>query len=280
MSSLPLYFPQDFSLSQALLCANLVESAYDQYTQWQTQGKPRRPQDFTWQTPDMGGWRFSAPIWSILSELHFLNESEPFGFAARDPQGEVYLVFRGTESVQDWLDDLDADQQTYPWQPGLGSVHAGFLKLYRSLRDLALQAVDSLQPGGQLWSCGHSLGCALSSLAVLDLRERYPDLPLQHYNFASPRLAAPSFADSYNGLNVPTYRVVNDSDVVPEVPPGVTGGWLYQHIGLAVTFTASYASIEDNHSMADCYLYALENPNAPMRQGVTVAVPEVRVAVT
>lgn len=265
MSSLPLYFPQGFDLSRALHCAQLVNCAYDQYSQWHIQQRPRRPEDFTWQLPALPGWSFSAPIWSVLSELHFLNESEPFGFAARDPQGEVYLVFRGTDTVQDWLDDLDADQRAYPWQAGLGNVHDGFLKLYASLRDQALQAVDTQQPNGLLWVCAHSLGGALSSLAVLDLRERWPDLPLQHYSFASPRLAAPAFAAYYNSLQVPTYRVVNDSDLVPQVPPGVTGRWQYQHLGLVVTFSASYASVADNHSLAGSYLYALQNPQAPMR---------------
>lgn len=265
MSSLPLYFPQGFALPQALVCARLVGAAYDQYGQWHSQDRPRRPQDFRWQPPQLEGWSFSAPIWSILSELYFLNESEPFGFAARDPQGETYLVFRGTDTVQDWLDDLDADQRSYPWQSGVGQVHDGFLKLYASLRDLALQALDGLQPNGPLWACGHSLGCTLSSLAVLDLRERWPDLPLQHYNFASPRLAAPDFAAHYNALQVPTFRLVNDSDLVPQVPPGVTGDWLYQHLGLAVTFTASYAGVAADHSLSDCYLYALQHPEAPMR---------------
>lgn len=264
MSSLPLYFPSAFSLERALLCARLVDQAYAQYQQWLTQDKPRRPQDFHWTTPNMPGWRFSAPVWSILSELHFLNESEPFGFAAANDQGEAYLVLRGTESAQDWLDDLEAEQKAWPWQDGRGHVHDGFLRLYGSLRDLALAALDSLQPRGPLWSCGHSLGCALSSMAVLDLRERWPDQPLQHYNFASPRLAAPDFAAAYNALGVPTYRVVNDSDLVPEVPPGVVDGLLYQHLGLAVTFTASYASVAANHSLQGSYLYALEHPQAPM----------------
>lgn len=265
MSSLPLYFPQGFALNRALQCAQLVAAAYAQYDQWQAQDRPRRPHDFAWQPPALPGWRFSAPIWSILSELHFLNESEPFGFAARDPGGELYLVFRGTDSLQDWLDDLGVEQRAYPWQPGVGQVHAGFLKLYASLRDMALHEVDALQPNERLWVCGHSLGCSLSSLAVLDLRERWPDLPLEHYNFASPRLAAADFAAHYNALQVPTFRLVNDSDLVPQVPPAVTGDWLYQHLGLALSFSASYASVEANHSLADCYLYALQNPRAPMR---------------
>lgn len=265
MPSLPMYFPPAFSLSQALLCADLVNYGYAQYDQWVTQGKPRKPEDFTWQLPPLDGWQFSVPVWSVLSELHFLNESEPFGFAARDPEGAVYLVFRGTDTVQDWLDDLDLPQRSYPWLNDVGLVHDGFLKLYTSLRDLALQAVDELRPQGPLWVCGHSLGSTLSSLAVLDMRERWPGLSLQHYNFASPRLASPAFAGYYNALEVPTYRVVNDSDLVPEVPPGVSDNWLYQHLGQAITFTASYASVAGDHSLADCYLYALNNPQAPMK---------------
>lgn len=266
MSSLPLYFPQNFSLDRALRCAQLVEQAYAQYQQWQVQGRPRRPQDFHWSAPQLDGWRFSAPIWSILSDLRFINESEPFGFAAANDQGETYLVLRGTESAQDWLDDLDLQQAKWPWQDGVaGSVHAGFLKLYTSLRDLALAALDSLQPSGPLWVCGHSLGSALSSLAVLDLHERWPDQALQHYNFASPRLAATDFAAAYNGLGVPTFRLVNDSDLVPQIPAAVSGELLYQHLGQAVTFTASYAGVAANHSMTDCYLYALQHPQAPMR---------------
>ncbi|WP_044872432.1 lipase family protein [Pseudomonas sp. LFM046] len=265
MPSLPMYFPTDFSLPQALQCADLVAAAYDQYEQWLQQDKPRKPADFHWQAPSLTGWAFSVPIWSILSELYFLNESEPFGFAARAPDGAVYLVFRGTESPQDWVDDLEADQVDYPWQCGAGQVHKGFLRLYTSLRDQALQVVDSLQPSGALWSCGHSLGCALSSLAVLDLLERWPDQPLQHYTFASPRLGDPAFAAHYNGLGIPTYRVVNDSDLVPDVPPGVMDKRTYQHLGVAITFTASYSSPVADHSLADCYLYALNNPNAPMK---------------
>ena len=265
MSSLPMFFPAGFSLDRARLCAQLVDQAYGQYRQWTAQGKPDHPQGFRWTPPAMPGWAFSRPVWSVLNDLHFLNESEPFGFAARDDTGQVYLVLRGTESAQDWLDDLEAEQEPWPWQDGRGRVHAGFLRLYRSLRDLALSALASLEPGGPLWVCGHSLGCGPSSMAVLDLRERWPDRPLGQYNFASPRLAAPDFADSYERLGIPTFRVVNDSDLVPEVPPAVTGDLRYQHLGVAVTFTASYDGVDANHNLRECYLYALEHPDAPMR---------------
>ena len=78
-------------------------------------------------------------------------------------------------------------------------------------------------------------------------------------------LASPAFASYYNALAVPTYRLVNDSDLVPEVPPADSDRWFYQHLGLPVTFTATYGGVAANHSMSGCYLYALNNPDAPMK---------------
>jgi hypothetical protein len=45
----------------------------------------------------------------------------------------------------------------------------------------------------------------------------------------------------------------------------VTGHGFYPHLGLAVTFSASYAGLAADRSLVDCYLYALHNPRAPMR---------------
>ncbi|WP_263143943.1 lipase family protein [Pseudomonas sp. RIT-PI-AD] len=265
MSSLPLYFPAGYDREQALRCAVLVGHAYDMHSQWHRQGSPSRPRAFAWAAPVPAGWQFSAPIWSVLSGLPYLSEAEPFGFAARDPQGAVYLVFRGTDTLPDWRDDFAADPSHYPWQQRVGLIHDGFLKLYRSLRQHALQALDDLRPGGALLTCGHSLGCSLSTLAVLDIREQWPDQPLEQYNFASPRLGDPAFAAFYNALRIPTYRLVNDSDEVPQTPPAARRGRYFQHVGWPVTFSASYPGEALAHSLADCYLYALEHPDAPMR---------------
>lgn len=265
MSSLPLYFPPDCSPQRALLCARLLAQAYEQAAQWRAQGAPRRPQDFHWQAPNWSGWRFSAPLWSILSGLPCIRESEPFGFAASNAEGESFLVLRGTDSALSWLDEVGKAQLPWPWGMTEGTLHGDALGLYVSVRDLALAALDSLQPNGPLCLCGHGLGGAISSLAAFDLRERWPDQPLEHYSFGSPRLASPAFAAAYAALQVPTFRLVNDSDRVAETPPAALEGRLYQHLGVPVCFTASYQGVEANHALVGCYQYALEHPAAPMR---------------
>jgi hypothetical protein len=85
-----------------------------------------------------------------------------------------------------------------------------------------------------------------------------------HYNFASPRVGDPGFAYGMNwSVQTPTFRIVNTEDVVPDVPPPLTGNTIYQHVGTPVDFTAEYLSIGGNHSMADCYWYAINNQAQP-----------------
>ncbi len=88
-------------------------------------------------------------------------------------------------------------------------------------------------------------------------------LPVLHYNFASPRVGDPVFAGALNGGPVPTFRVVNTEDIVPDGPPSVIGTLIYQHVGTPVDFTAQYGSIGDNHSLDISYIYAINHPEDP-----------------
>ena len=69
MPSLPLYFPPSYQLPRALLCAELLMAAYDQYEQWLAQqithGQPKaRP------TPNGDYIRASHHKWSLGRCLH------------------------------------------------------------------------------------------------------------------------------------------------------------------------------------------------------------------
>lgn len=263
MKSLPMYFPEKFDRAQAITCARLVGFAYDMYNAWLAQGKPRQRDLFRWQPPVVNGLVFSKPIWSNMKRWGFWDDSEPFGFTARTKEGIGYLVFRGTESASDWMQDVEAAQAAYPFVSGFGQVHAGFLGLYRSMRETVLYTLNELLPLKTLYVTGHSLGCGLSTLAVPDVSANPLFKQVYHYNFASPRVGDPQFAAACNASKVPTFRVVNTCDVVPQVPLPAAGRFLYNHVGLPVDFTAQYGSIAANHSSGDAYLYALEHPDQP-----------------
>ena len=265
MTSTPMYFPSAFDMKDAKTCTDLVQVGYQMYAQWTRQNKPRHQDNFHWQAPVGTELSYSAPIWSKEKLFHFLRESEPFGFVARAADGDAHLVFRGTDSLDDWIENAQLEQTDYGLVPGYGKVHKGFHSLYRSMRDEVHAQLAALGSINRLWVTGHSLGSGLSTLAVPDLLQAGVSPQLLHYNLASPRVGDSDFAAAYNSNGAPTYRIVNTCDLVPEIPPAVldSKGCLYQHIGTPVCFTAQYGSLSGNHSLMDAYDYALDHPEAP-----------------
>lgn len=264
-----MYFPPaPFDLDRARLCLALVNTGYDMYSQWTGQDKPKEA-DFQWNpTPPPGtDFEFSEPIWGTDTVFWFFHHPEPFAFVSWNPEGDVYLAIRGTESVDDWVEDADVDQKPYTLAPGYGNVHHGFNTIYETMSEAVASALAKAPDPKRLFITGHSLGSSLSTLAVPDIitntdftPERFP---VFQYNFASPRTGDPEFAAAYIRNRVPTWRVVNSSDIVPNVPPACCFGDFYEHVGTQISYTAQYDSLGGNHSSTSSYGYALAHPDQP-----------------
>lgn len=275
MSSMPMYFPPDpFNLQEAVMCSRLMYTAYDMYDQWINQGKPdahkfewtpkELPKGHTkWPTMDYG-----EPIFGT-DKVWFLKHKEPFCFVSSTDDGKVYLVFRGTESTEDWIEDVEIKQKDYDLAAGYGKVHEGFLKIYKTMNAAVIDALGEVKNTRSLYITGHSLGSGLSTLAVPDVITHTDytkdNVPVLQYNLASPCVGNPEFASAYNGNQVPTYRIVNTCDIVPQMPPAVTvmGDLIYEHVGTPIDFTAQYGSLAGNHHSTSSYHYALTHPNQP-----------------
>jgi len=261
-----MYFPAGFDLGEASLLTQLVGTAYDMQSQWKQQGKPSRA-DFQW-TPNGPDLTYSQPLWGTDRLLYFFREEEPYAFVAMGPDQVSYLVFRGTDSDADWVENLKFDQVDYEHVPGFGRTNMGFSGIYSSMREAILQDLAGLVSLPKLLITGHSLGSALSTLAVPDIvanLTRPQGHQIVHCNFASPRTGDPDFATAYNALGIPSYRLVNTCDIVPTVPASVVSKDLpiYKHVGTPVDFTPQYGSIPANHSISDSYGFALLHPDQP-----------------
>jgi hypothetical protein len=163
------------------------------------------------------------------------RESDTQGFVGR-AEGFVILAFRGSEPInehlRDWIVNFQFEQTRDPLFTG--EVHSGFSRslsaawgdvdqiLHKALG--AAQEVGADDPGVPLFITGHSLGGALATLASSRLASgegpaRAGVLArLKHvatYTFGAPRVGSPDFCRSYKPF---TCRVVNDLDVVPQVP--------------------------------------------------------------
>lgn len=147
------------------------------------------------------------------------------GFGSADHKPYIVVAFRGSEKeVGDWLTNADAVPAA---EFTTGRVHQGFYQSYKSIQGQVLDAVRSARAQyGQetpVFFTGHSLGGAL---AVVATRLNAPDEIGGCYTYGAPRVGDYAF---FKGLKTPMYRIVNASDLVPRVPPGV---WSYLLLGL------------------------------------------------
>ena len=104
-----------------------------------------------------------------FDDCQIFSEGETQGFIAWDSD-VVVICFRGTESVGDWLANLNIFRESRSY----GSVHKGFLQAYQAVEGQIKSILDSASPGGKtVWSTGHSLGGALATVAGVSF-ERSP----------------------------------------------------------------------------------------------------------
>ncbi|MGD1095618.1 MAG: lipase family protein [Bryobacteraceae bacterium] len=160
-----------------------------------------------------------------------------YGFVAQDAAGNVVVAIRGTEGMQEWVQDAKFLAIKCPFLAGAGLTEDGFTDVYESLRSTqdpnSSRLVGTLpilaypNPITSLTICGHSLGGALVTLLALDVGANTKFGPiLKAYTYASPRTGDPSFADTYNQVVPNTIRIANRLDIVPKLPLPP----LYEHV--------------------------------------------------
>jgi len=172
------------------------------------------------------------------------------------------ILFRGTQRIEEWLDNLLALQQNYQAndakQP-YGKIHAGFADVYQQiLAPLPPDIAKQLNPTVPCYISGHSLGAALATFAAIDIALKVPKLQsqLQLYTYASPRVGDPTFAKAHSQLIPNSYRVVNLADIIPLVPPTKLSG-TYVHVGQEWAFLSQNGDALPNH-VIDTYLKAID----------------------
>ena len=254
-----MFQPPGYDRAIAIEAAGLVSQAYDQYDQfakglqWALQGN----------YVNLGILSASPPPGLV---------AEPFGFVAQNKtSNNVFITFRGTQSIEDWMSNLSFPQVHHPW----GQVEAGFKNLYDQCSQATKAAVAAAVNAGAVVVTGHSLGSALATLAVADLVSAGAGPAPGMYNFASPRVGDPRFAESFNKNVLCKWRIANTEDIVTTVPlatPRLASSLFdhsplamvlmlaheldYEHVGDCVTFTTHNGSIVANHQMPT-YIAAL-----------------------
>ena len=165
--------------------------------------------------------------------------SAPERFALVTESPDTYRVsIRGTDSFQDWITDIRLQLQPTGF---VGHATAGVNDLAQQLHQQLALPTDKpviLQ--------GHSLGAAIATRLAVMVHNI-----AAVYAIASPKWADAACAAAYQQhYGDRTTRLVNQADLVPELPEHFPGLPQLHHVVPALAFNADHGDIVARHALA------------------------------
>jgi len=150
-----------------------------------------------------------------FTDVRFFLRRRTFAMAASAGDA-VVVAFRGTNSIERFPQNL----KILLAPEGEGKVHGG----YREAVDLIWPRLSRHLGDRPAWFTGHSLG---GGLALVGAARHAPARAV--VTFGAPRVGNRDYRDAF-----PTaaFRFVNNSDLVPDLPPGLG----YHHVGRLLYF--------------------------------------------
>ncbi len=143
------------------------------------------------------------------------------------------IIFRGTDSAQDWDTDFAFGKKEVPYGNTESPirVHGGFLDAYKAptVRNRIHKFITPHVHKVRI--TGHSYGAALAVLCSLDLQFNFPEKDYEVFLFGCPRVGNKAFQQSYNNRIFKALRIENGNDIVTKMPPKMLG---FHHVGIPI----------------------------------------------
>jgi len=191
------------------------------------------------------GPKCHGPCDGSVFMLYFQSASTQVkGYMVAQPsRSSIVIGFGGSLDIRNWFYNAKFYSTLLRWKdsPRDTLVHKGFLESYDSVRQDILHALRSAinkYPTYDIEVVGHSLGGALAVLCALDIKVHLLPLLDPHSQnphkvlvttLGQPRVGNSVFVKYYSTYfhePLDTIRIVNDSDVIPKLPPRFLG---YRH---------------------------------------------------
>tara|TARA_B100001094_G_scaffold263748_2_gene265480 strand:+ start:11689 stop:12369 length:681 start_codon:yes stop_codon:yes gene_type:complete len=131
----------------------------------------------------------------------------------------LFITGPGSESYRDWSLDFQIWRTKVEYFENT-LVHAGFMKIYNSVRSRLLCLMKVLLETNEINKIvctGHSLFGAISTIIATDLSIQF-DLPVICITFGSPRVGNNEFAELFNNNVQLSYRCVFKKDPITFTP--------------------------------------------------------------
>jgi len=176
-------------------------------------------------TTDIQSWSCPTCDRSLRAPTVLVTDAEIqlVAYVTDNNQDNIVVVFKGTDplSWSQWASDLNFFQIDMPSICAGCKVHGGFyndMKLQRDSVASAVAAARQRLPNAKVLVTGHSLGAAVAQLFAEHLAHNLQITPVV-YTFGNPRVGNKAFSGYYNTLIATSYRINNNADLVPHVPP-------------------------------------------------------------
>eukprot|EP01129_Flabellula_baltica_P012080 TRINITY_DN539_c0_g2_i1.p1 TRINITY_DN539_c0_g2~~TRINITY_DN539_c0_g2_i1.p1 ORF type:complete len:305 (-),score=61.74 TRINITY_DN539_c0_g2_i1:45-959(-) len=150
---------------------------------------------------------------------------------------DIVIAWRGTviTDITNWANNFKFIPVPY-MNNNTMKVHTGFLKSYLGVYPQfknAVRKAQSICPTCQVKVTGHSLGGALAVLSAMDVSDilNISSSDIRLITLGMPRVGNSNFADYVSTKVSESWRLVNQRDIVPHVPPKFLG---FRHPGTEV----------------------------------------------
>lgn len=257
---------QAYSNSEAIFWGEFINVVYRMFEDSGGSVAPPQPTYFP------TGWKLLLDL--SVGPGFLFPDAELIGVIAASEKNpsQIAVVFRGTDSIWDWVKDGEFFRVPFDEIPNGGWTEYGFTSLYRTLNVWTPggggQAADGAA-GQSLtnWTAGldanvmpvvagHSLGGALAILHAAIVASRGPATQL--YTLAAPQVGDWQFVQTFEQLPIGSARIYNKPDWVPALP-GSLLGYYQVPTGIEINslnFPAVKKSIYCYHALYT-YLYVL-----------------------
>jgi predicted lipase len=163
-------------------------------------------------------------------------------------QNGCAVAFRGSDNVYNFI----RDAQFWTVHPFRGykncdrcQVHSGFYDVWENLRDqVAIDLAEvgctpnPIDPDNLLYVTGHSLGAALTHLAMFTLHDDGFKVA-ESYSFEAPRVGNTAFSETFSKRftrKFPVFRITHRWDPVVHLPPTELG---FTHVQQEVYYNST-----------------------------------------
>ena len=158
----------------------------------------------------------------VMTDVLYDKKTDLQGFVGLLPStSSIYVVFRGSSSILNWLDDAEALKMYYDTFPECDcKVHTGFYTATLALKSQTIDALHKLKtmyPTYKIVTSGHSLGAAISQLISMELAAI--NIRSTVYNYGQPRIGDKKYAAFVNTKLMEMWRFTHNRDIVPHIPP-------------------------------------------------------------